>query len=289
MAERDQDAGQALEQHPEPPSGRRARAERIMALLDRYIPTAEIPLDHGSPFQLLVAVILSAQCTDARVNMVTPALFGRAPDAPTMSKLSAAQIMPYIRTCGLAPAKAKALAKMSRLLVERHAGDVPADIDALEELPGVGHKTASVVMAQAFHEPAFPVDTHIHRLAGRWQLSRARSVEEVERDLKAVFPRERWTTLHLQIIYFGRQYCPARGHVPAQCPICSWAMSKARAAAELRQGLSKPVRPAPGKARPVRSTGKRAAATASAARLAATPARASVRKPARPTARKPSP
>jgi endonuclease-3 len=133
---------------------------------------------------------------------------------------------------------------MSRILVAKHGAEVPRDMDELEELPGVGHKTASVVMAQAFGEPAFPVDTHIHRLAGRWQLSRARSVEEVERDLKAVFPRERWTTLHLQIIYFGRTYCPARGHEPAACPICSWAMSKARADAERRQGLSKPLRPA---------------------------------------------
>jgi len=226
------------------PLDRKARAARIMEQLDQYIPSVDIPLDHGDAFQLLVAVILSAQCTDARVNMVTPALFERAPDAPTMAKLTAAQIMPFIRTCGLAPRKAQALAEMSKLLVQRHAGEVPADIDALEELPGVGHKTASVVMAQAFHQPAFPVDTHIHRLAGRWQLSRARTVEEVEHDLKAVFPRERWSTLHLQIIYFGRQYCPARGHTPAECPICSWAMSKARADAELRQGISKPVRPA---------------------------------------------
>ncbi|HEX8114360.1 MAG TPA: endonuclease III [Kofleriaceae bacterium] len=226
------------------PRDRKARAARILEILDRYYPEVEMPLDHGDPFQLLVATILSAQCTDARVNMVTPALFGRAPDAPAMARLTAQQIMPYIRTCGLAPGKAKALANMSRILVAQHGGEVPRDMAALEELPGVGHKTASVVMAQAFQEPAFPVDTHIHRLAGRWQLSRARSVEEVERDLKAVFPRERWNTLHLQIIYFGRQYCPARGHDPAACPICSWAMSKARAAAEARQGLSKPVRDA---------------------------------------------
>jgi len=224
------------------PRDRKARAARIMEILDRYLPAVEIPLDHGDPFQLLVAVILSAQCTDARVNLVTPALFQRAPDARAMAKLTAAQIMPYIRTCGLAPGKAKALANMSRILVAEHGAAVPRDMAALEELPGVGHKTASVVMAQAFGEPAFPVDTHIHRLAGRWQLSRARNVEEVERDLKAVFPRDRWNTLHLQIIYFGRQYCPARQHDPAACPICSWAMSRARAAAEQRQGLSKPVR-----------------------------------------------
>lgn len=224
------------------PRDRKARAERIMAILDQYIPAVDIPLDHGDAFQLLVAVILSAQCTDARVNMVTPALFQRAPDARTMARLTARQIEPYIKTCGLAPRKAKALADMSRILVAEHGAAVPRDMAALEELPGVGHKTASVVMAQAFGEPAFPVDTHIHRLAGRWQLSRARNVEEVERDLKAVFPQERWNTLHLQIIYFGRQYCPARGHDPAACPICSWAMSRARADAEARQGLSKPVR-----------------------------------------------
>jgi len=225
-----------------PPLDRKARAARVLEILDRIYPTVEIPLDHGDAFQLLVATILSAQCTDARVNLVTPALFARAPNAATMARLRPRQILPYIRTCGLAPGKAKALAKMSRILVASHSGDVPNDLAALEELPGVGHKTASVVMAQAFHEPAFPVDTHIHRLAGRWQLSRARNVEEVERDLKAVVPRDRWTTLHLQIIYFGREYCTARNHDPARCPICSWAMSKARAYAELRQGLSKPVR-----------------------------------------------
>jgi endonuclease-3 len=162
---------------PAPPLDRKTRAARILEILDRTFPTVEMPLDHGDPFQLLVAVILSAQCTDARVNLVTPALFARAPSAQAMAKLSKRQILPYIRTCGLAPGKAKALAKMSRLLVARHGGEVPADMAALEELPGVGHKTASVVMVQAFHEPAFPVDTHIHRLAGRWQLSRARNVE----------------------------------------------------------------------------------------------------------------
>lgn len=222
------------------PRDRTARAAKILRILDELIPAPAIPLDHGDPFQLLVAVILSAQCTDARVNMVTPALFARAPDAHAMAKLSAAEIYPYVKTCGF-KSKADNLAAMARAVVAEHGGEVPRDMAALERLPGVGHKTASVVMVQAFDEPAFPVDTHIHRLAGRWQLSRARTVEEVERDLKAVFPRERWTTLHLQFIYFGRQYCPAKGHVPAACPICSWAMSKARAARELRQGLSKPV------------------------------------------------
>jgi endonuclease III len=177
-------------------------------------------------------VILSAQCTDARVNIVTPALFERAPTAAAMAKMTPAQILPYIKTCGLAPGKAKSLAAMARSLVANHGGQVPADMGALEELAGVGHKTASVVMVQSFGVPAFPVDTHIHRLAGRWQLSRARNVEETEADLKSLFPEDRWSRLHLQIIYFGRQYCPALRHDPAQCPICSWAMSKARARRE---------------------------------------------------------
>jgi endonuclease-3 len=216
------------------PRDRRARAAKIMTILDELFPGPAIPLDHEDPFQLLVATILSAQCTDARVNLVTPALFERAPDAKAMAKMTPAQILPFIRTCGLAPGKAKSLAAMSRALVAEHGGHVPRDFDALEDLAGVGHKTASVVMAQAFGVPAFPVDTHIHRLAGRWQLSRARTVEETEADLKAVFPRERWNTLHLQIIYFGRTFCPALRHVPAACPICGWAMSKARAAREAR-------------------------------------------------------
>ncbi|MBA3391602.1 MAG: endonuclease III [Deltaproteobacteria bacterium] len=218
---------------------RRARAAKVLQILDELIPAPAIPLDHGDPFQLLVAVILSAQCTDARVNMVTPALFARAPDAHAMAALDASEIYPFVKTCGFA-SKAANIAAMSRALVAEHGGEVPRDMAALERLPGVGHKTASVVMVQAFDEPAFPVDTHIHRLAGRWQLSRARNVEEVERDLMALFPRDRWTTLHLQLIYFGRSYCPAKGHVPASCPICSWAMSKARAQREMRQGLSKP-------------------------------------------------
>lgn len=229
-------------EEPEPaPRDRRGRAKRIMELLDQYVPAPEIPLEHGSPFQLLVAVLLSAQCTDARVNQVTPALFARVPDAHAMAQLRSSQLRPYIRTCGLADSKARALAGLSRILVKDYGGEVPRDLDALEELPGVGHKTASVVLAQAFGEPAFPVDTHIHRLAGRWQLSRARTVEEVEHDLKQLFPRERWSMLHLQIIYFGRRYCPAKGHVSEQCPICSWAMSKARARREEQQGRSKPV------------------------------------------------
>jgi endonuclease-3 len=215
-----------------PPTDRKVRAARILAILDEMFPEPAMPLDHGDPFQLLVATILSAQCTDARVNIVTPALFTRAPDAATMAKMKPSEILRYIRTCGLAPGKAKNLAAMSRALVDKHGGEVPRDWAALEALAGVGHKTAGVVMAQAFGEEAFPIDTHIHRLAARWGLSRGRNVEETERDLKAAFPRERWNTLHLQIIYFGRTHCPARGHAPAACPICSWAMSGARARRE---------------------------------------------------------
>jgi endonuclease-3 len=211
---------------------RSARAAKILSILDELFPEPAMPLDHGDAFQLLVATILSAQCTDARVNMVTPALFERAPDAHAMAKMTPAQILPFIRTCGLSPAKSKNLAAMARALVADHGGHVPDSFEALEKLAGVGHKTAGVVMAQAFRQPAFPVDTHIHRLAGRWGLSRARNVEETERDLKAAFPQDRWNTLHLQIIHFGRAYCPARGHEPAACPICSWAMSKARARRE---------------------------------------------------------
>jgi endonuclease-3 len=207
---------------------REERAARIAAILDAKFPAVDSALDHGSPFQLLVATILSAQCSDARVNIVTPALFARAPDAATMAKMRAREILPYIKSCGLAPGKAKRLAAMSRALVNNHGGQVPNDMDALEELPGVGHKTAGVVLAQAFGGAQFPVDTHIHRLAGRWGLSRARDVDEVERDLKALFPPASWGARHLQIIYFGRSECPARGHDPASCSICSWAMSKAR-------------------------------------------------------------
>jgi endonuclease-3 len=203
-------------------ASRRRKAARIAAKLEELFPTPAIPLDHGDPFQLLVAVILSAQTTDARVNIVTPALFARAPDAASMAKLPEKSILKYIRTCGLAPAKAKALRAMSKILVDKHGGQVPRTFEELEALPGVGHKTASVVMAQAFGVPAFPVDTHIHRLAQRWGLSSGKNVEQTERDLKEVFPEDRWNVLHLQIIYFGREYCPALRHDPSTCPICSW-------------------------------------------------------------------
>jgi endonuclease-3 len=214
---------------------RAEKATRIRATLDRLYPEVPIPLDHGDPFTLLVAVVLSAQCTDARVNLVTPALFRRAPTPGAMARLSESEILELIRSCGLAPSKAKNLKALAQQLVERHGGRVPQDFAALEALPGVGHKTASVVVSQAFGEPAFPVDTHIHRLAARWGLSNGSTVERTERDLKRLFPPESWNRLHLQIIYFGRQYCPARGHDFARCPICSWAASKARASREGRR------------------------------------------------------
>ena len=207
------------------PRDRRARAAKIQGILDALFPAPAIPLDHGDPFQLLVATILSAQCTDARVNLVTPALFARAGTARAMAGLGAAQILPYIQSCGLAPGKAKNLAAMSRALVAEHGGEVPADFGALERLAGVGHKTASVVMAQAFGEPAFPVDMHIHRLAGRWQLSRARNVVETERDLKAVFPRERMEVrLHAATLHPTRRGgCARLGRACARvaAPPCS--------------------------------------------------------------------
>jgi endonuclease-3 len=213
---------------------RATRATRIHTILDAMYPMPGSPLAHETPFQLLVATILSAQCTDARVNKVTPALFAVAPDAHAMAALKPREVLKHIKTCGLAKSKANNIVAMSKALVANHGGEVPRDFAALELLPGVGHKTAGVVMAQAFGVAAFPVDTHILRLAGRWGLSRARDVVEVERDLKATFPEERWNALHLQIIYFGRSHCVARGHVPERCPICSWAMSKTRAEREAR-------------------------------------------------------
>lgn len=207
---------------------KKEKAERIQAILDELYPEPPIPLQHRDPFTLLIAVLLSAQTTDARVNMVTPALFERATTPEEMSKLSVDEIHSIIRTCGLAPAKAKNIRRLSEILVERHGGKVPRELELLEELPGVGHKTASVVMAQAFGEPAFPVDTHIHRLAYRWGLSNGKSVEQTERDLKRIFPREAWNRLHLQIIYFGREHCPALRHDATACPICSWGGGRGR-------------------------------------------------------------
>ena len=214
---------------------RRDKADRVGKILDELYPEPPIPLDHVDPFTLLVSVMLSAQTTDKKVNEVTPALFGDAPDPASMAALPVEQILAHIRTVGLAPTKAKNLKRMAELLLERHAGEVPADIDALEALPGVGHKTASVVMCQAFHQPAFPVDTHIHRLAARWGLSDGKNVAKTEADLKKVFPEDTWIRRHLQIIYFGREHCPARGHDLQSCPICGWAASKKRIAEESRR------------------------------------------------------
>ena len=214
---------------------RRAKADRIGEILDELYPKPPIPLDHRDPFTLLVSVMLSAQTTDKKVNEVTPALFAEGPDPGSMAALPVERILGFIRTVGLAPTKAKNLKAMAGLLLERHDGKVPDDIDALEALPGVGHKTASVVMCQAFGRPAFPVDTHIHRLAARWGLSDGKNVVKTEADLKKLFPEDTWNRRHLQIIYFGREHCPARGHDLSHCPICGWAATKKRIAEESRR------------------------------------------------------
>jgi len=189
--------------------------------LDELYPTTPVPLDHTDAYTLLIAVLLSAQCTDERVNQVTPALFKAANSPEAMVKLTAEKIRSIIRPCGLSPQKSKAIHRLSEMLLESHGGEVPQSFDALERLPGVGHKTASVVMAQAFGVPTFPVDTHIHRLAQRWGLTRGRNVVETERDLKRVFPEHRWNALHLQIIFYGREYCTARGCDGRVCEICT--------------------------------------------------------------------
>lgn len=200
------------------------KAAKIAAILNTLYPAPAIPLKHFDPYTLLIAVILSAQCTDARVNTVTPALFAKASTPRQMAALTPKDIEEIIRPCGLAPSKSKAIWELSRILLERHNGEVPASFEYLEELPGVGHKTASVVMIQAFGIPAFPVDTHIHRCAERWGLSDGKNVEKTEKDLKKAFLKKDWMRLHLQIIYFAREYCKARGHKPEECPICSLMM-----------------------------------------------------------------
>ncbi|MBC7776032.1 MAG: endonuclease III [Phycisphaerae bacterium] len=201
----------------------KAKAIEIQRILEELYPEVPIPLQHKDAFTLLVAVVLSAQCTDLRVNQITPLLFARADNPADMAKIPVDEIQEIIRPCGLSPMKSKGISGLSKIIMEKHGGKVPESFEALEALPGVGHKTASVVMSQAFGWPAFPVDTHIHRLATRWGLSSGKNVEQTERDLKAVFPENTWNKLHLQIIYFGRQYCPARGHKMEECPICSWA------------------------------------------------------------------
>lgn len=214
---------------------RSEKAERIVIMLEELYPETPVPLDHTNTFELLVAVLMSAQTTDLKVNQVTPALFAKANTPELMAQLPVETILNDIRQVGLAPTKAKNIRRLSELLVERHDGVVPDSFEALEALPGVGHKTAGVVLAQAFGIPAFPIDTHIHRLAARWGLSNGTTVERTERDLKAVFPKHLWNKLHLQIIFFGREYCPARHHDLTTCPICSWTATKKRIAEESRR------------------------------------------------------
>ncbi len=211
------------------------KAERIQEILDELYPETDIPLDHRDPYTLLVAVLLSAQTTDKKVNEVTPDLFARASTPAAMASLPVEEIHRLIRQIGLANQKAKNLKRLSEMLMEEHGGGVPASFDDLEALPGVGHKTASVVMAQAFGKAAFPVDTHIHRLAQRWGLTKdGATVARTEKDLKKAFPEETWGKVHLQIIYFGREHCPALYHDLTECPICSWAATKKRIRAEAR-------------------------------------------------------
>ena len=207
------------------------RAQLVLERLNQHYPETPIPLDHSDPFTLLIAVLLSAQCTDKKVNEVTPALFDIADSPEKMAELEVEEIRSLIREIGLAPTKAKNLKKMAEQIIDS-GGEIYPDWDFLESLAGVGHKTASVVMSQAFGVPAFPVDTHIHRLADRWGLSNGTNVVKTERDLKKVFSRDTWNRRHLQIIYFGREYCPARNHDLSECPICSWSATKKR----IRQG-----------------------------------------------------
>jgi endonuclease-3 len=196
------------------------RADHVRRRLQELYPETPIPLDHTDAYTLLIAVLLSAQCTDVRVNQVTPALFKLADNPLAMMRVPVAEIQAIIRPCGLSPKKAAAISELSKILIEKHDGEVPADFAALEALPGVGHKTASVVMAQAFGVPAFPVDTHIHRLATRWKLTSGKNVVQTERDLKKLFPRDSWNKLHLQIIFFGREHCSARGCDGKICLLC---------------------------------------------------------------------
>jgi endonuclease-3 len=200
---------------------KKEKAAFAAAKLGEFYPRTTIPLDHVDPYTLLVAVVLSAQCTDKKVNEITPLLFAKARTPQQMTKLRVDEIKDIIRPCGLAPAKSKGIHGLSRIILDKHNGKVPDTMEELEALPSVGHKTASVVMLQAFGVPAFPVDTHIHRLAWRWTLSTGKSVDRTEADLKKLFPEEQWADLHLRIIFFGREHCPAKAHDPLKCPICS--------------------------------------------------------------------
>ena len=200
---------------------KKERVEFVANTLERLYPETPVPLDHTDAYTLLIAVLLSAQCTDARVNQITPLLFERANTPQSMFKLTVDEIREIIKPCGLSPFKSKAIYGLSEIIMDKHNGEVPSTFEELEDLPGVGHKTASVVMSQAFGVPAFPVDTHIHRLAKRWKLSNGKNVDQTEKDLKRLFPKESWNKLHLQIIFYGREYCPARGHKEEECLICS--------------------------------------------------------------------
>ncbi len=203
-----------------------AKVKDILSILDKLFPNPEVPLKHKDAYTLLISVLLSAQCTDERVNKTTPFLFKHADNPYDMMKLSVEEIREIIKPCGLSPMKSKGIAGLSKILVEKYEGQVPDTFEKLEALPSVGHKTASVVMTQWFGKPAFPVDTHIHRLAYRWGLSNGKSVEQTEKDLKRLIPEVAWNKAHLQIIYFGREYCPARGHKWKECPICKKYMRK---------------------------------------------------------------
>ena len=202
------------------------RANFILNELDRLYPKTPVPLNHNNIYELLIAVLLSAQCTDERVNKVTPILFKKANSAKKMVKLSIEEIYDIIRPCGLAPQKSKAIYNLSKILLEKNNGDVPNTLEELEELPGVGHKTASVVVSQGFGASAFPVDTHIHRLAQRWKFSKGKNVKETEKKLKAIFPEKKWNKLHLQIIFYGREFCTARGCDGTKCFICKTCFPK---------------------------------------------------------------
>ena len=197
------------------------RAKYVLRRLEELYPETPIPLDHKDPYTLLIAVLLSAQCTDERVNQYTPALFARADNPVDMAEVPVEEIREYIKPCGLSPRKSKAISELSKILIKEYGGEVPQSFEELEKLPGVGHKTASVVMAQSFGVPAFPVDTHIHRLAQRWKLTDGKNVVNTERDLKKLFPKESWNKLHLQFIFYGREYCTARGCNGMVCEICT--------------------------------------------------------------------
>ena len=200
---------------------KKQRAQLVLERLNKLYPETQVPLNHSNHFELLVAVLLSAQCTDERVNQVTPALFVLGNTAADMQHVDVEEIYKIVRPCGLAPQKSKAISNLSKILVDQYNGEVPEDMAALETLPGVGHKTASVVMSQGFGHPAFPVDTHIHRLAQRWGLTKGNSVTQTERDLKKLFPTQHWNKLHLQIIFYGREFCSARGCDGRVCDICT--------------------------------------------------------------------